>query len=226
MSKEVWVQHPEFDAYFVSDKGRIYSTYRRGRILQPKVDKDGYLEVVLTKDKQRHYKRVHRLVADCFLENPNNLPVINHIDKNKQNNTPSNLEWCDVYHNTVHSLDIDLNKIKQIPSLYLEGLDYAEINKRLSTNFDSTTIGEILSGKKHSKITGISEDIRCKSRSRISSGCRPDVEVFNILEDYFRNGLTQSEIVKKYNTSPASVSRIVNRKRYIEIYDRYMEEHG
>src|SRR5687767_4498988 len=51
---------------------------------------------------------VHRLVADAFIPNPNNYPIINHIDGNPQNNYVSNLEWCDYSHNLKHAYSIGL----------------------------------------------------------------------------------------------------------------------
>lgn len=91
--------------YRISEYGDIYSTYKSGRILSPKEDKDGYYEVCLTRNKVRHYFRVHRLVGMVFLDNPNNLPIINHKDLDVKNNHYSNLEWCSFTHNTKHYYD-------------------------------------------------------------------------------------------------------------------------
>ena len=61
---------------------------------------DGYYSVGLSKNGilKRYY--VHRLVAEAFLPNSDNLPLINHKDENKSNNNVNNLEWCDVKYNT------------------------------------------------------------------------------------------------------------------------------
>lgn len=226
MSEEIWVQHPEFNAYYISNKGRVYSTYKSGKILKLKSDKDGYLEAALTKDKKVYYRRVHRLVAECFLPNPDNLPVINHKDQDKTNNQPDNLEWCDTYYNTTYSLDIDLEKVKKVPELYLLGMNYNEIIEHLGNCFSKTTISEILSGRKHSRITGVNTDLRDEKQLRREIGFRSDDEVLGILKDYYINGLSQTEITKKYKASPASISRIINGKRYKNLYDYFMEEYG
>lgn len=54
----------------------------------------GYLHVCLTKHNKKRTFIVHRLVAECFIDNPENLPQVNHKDENKQNNNVNNLEWC------------------------------------------------------------------------------------------------------------------------------------
>ena len=58
--------------------------------------------------------KVHRLVAICYIENPNNLPQVNHIDGNKTNNHVSNLEWCTASYNTQHAYDNGLAKSKGV----------------------------------------------------------------------------------------------------------------
>ena len=81
--------------YDVSDQGRIRSFRKgfRGKILRMKSDKDGYLGVSLYKEKKPKCFRVHRLVAEAFIPNPDEKPVVHHKDENVQNNAVSNLEW-------------------------------------------------------------------------------------------------------------------------------------
>ena len=70
------------------------------------LDKDGYLKTALRKNGVRKYLRVHRLVAQTFLENPNDLPVVNHKNGIKSDNRLDNLEWCTVSENTKHAFDV------------------------------------------------------------------------------------------------------------------------
>ena len=106
--KTVIIKGETYDNYQVSNLGRLMSLNYRGtgraELMNPGKLKDGYLIVVLTKDRKRHTYTVHRLIAETFLPNPNNLPEVNHKDENKENNfvgTPENdykdgnLEWCD-----------------------------------------------------------------------------------------------------------------------------------
>ena len=87
--------------YYVSNTGRVKNKYNK--ILHTVVGSSGYEEICLCVNYKRYYKRVHRLVAQAFLPNPNNYPCVNHINGNKLDNNVSNLEWCTVAHNTQHS---------------------------------------------------------------------------------------------------------------------------
>lgn len=114
---EIWLPVRGYEGlYEVSDKGRvrsldrkvIYSTGRevlhRGRILKDTAGKAGYPQVVLTKDKEKKNYSVHRLVAEAFIPNPENKEQVNHIDRNKENNNISNLEWVTHQENADHAV--------------------------------------------------------------------------------------------------------------------------
>lgn len=104
--EEVWKDIKGFDGYKISNYGRVKSLPKSGLgghsydiIMSPNVDKDGYLLIHLHNNKRRYIRKVHRLVAEAFIPNPDNLPVINHIDENKANNLVTNLEWCTMGYN-------------------------------------------------------------------------------------------------------------------------------
>ena len=95
---EIWISID--DRYSVSNFGRIKSSYaNKEKILKPFKDAGGYLKVDLRSKGKRKTMSVHRLVALAFIPNPNNLPEINHKDKNKENNYVDNLEWCTAKYN-------------------------------------------------------------------------------------------------------------------------------
>lgn len=106
--------------YKVSNLGRVKTTViRHGKscvpgekILQQTMTTTGYYKIELTKDGKRQTCKVHRLVAEAFLENKDGLPIINHIDGNTLNNVPENLEWCTPAHNVKHAYDIGLHRRK------------------------------------------------------------------------------------------------------------------
>lgn len=83
--------------YQVSNLGRIQNS--RGRILKFDYSNKGYACVHLCKDGKSKKFRVHRLVAQAFIPNPDALPEVNHINFDKSDNNVSNLEWCDRKYN-------------------------------------------------------------------------------------------------------------------------------
>lgn len=100
---EKWKNVPNYEGlYSVSDLGNIKSEYT-GKVLKPSVDRFGYVRFSATKNKKQKTIRIHRLVAELFIPNPNNLPQVNHKDGNKLNNTVSNLEWCTDSENKLHA---------------------------------------------------------------------------------------------------------------------------
>lgn len=100
-NEEIWCPIKGYEGiYEVSDKGRVRSLkYGKERILKQRRDKDGYIQVDLYKNCDQKTCKVHRLVAQAFIPNPDNLPQVNHKDENKTNNSVQNLEWCDCKYN-------------------------------------------------------------------------------------------------------------------------------
>lgn len=108
---EVWRPVVGFEGLFsVSSFGRMRNE-KTGNILAEVKSKTGYLTVP-TKIGGRKGKcktfRVHREVAKSFIENPHNLPQVNHLDGIKTNNKLENLEWCTAKHNTDHAISMGL----------------------------------------------------------------------------------------------------------------------
>ena len=97
---EIWKDIQGYEGYQISNYGNVKSLkYGKEKILTPTINKRGYYHTVLRKDGKSITVNIHRLVASAFIENPDNLPIINHKDENKTNNKAENLEWCDYKYN-------------------------------------------------------------------------------------------------------------------------------
>jgi len=101
MENEVWAQVCGFDGFYVSNMGRVKSS--TGRVHKLNRLKSGYLRATFRTKDGIFSKRVNRLVAIHFIENPNSYPFVNHLDGNKENNAHWNLEWCDHEMNMAHA---------------------------------------------------------------------------------------------------------------------------
>ncbi len=115
IENEIWKAIPDYEGlYEASNLGKIRSLDRKikhkrydfinvkGKILSPRLDKDGYETVVLCKDTEKKYARVHIFVAKTFIPNPNNLPEVNHYDNIRNNNNIKNLLWGTCQSNQFH----------------------------------------------------------------------------------------------------------------------------
>ena len=118
--EEIWKPIKGYEGlYEVSNLGRVkrlpYTTigYTKGHkesylrsfqggILKCSIARNGYYRVTLTKNGINRYYHVHRLVAEVFIENPGNLPFINHKDESRTNNRVDNLEWCTCQYNNTY----------------------------------------------------------------------------------------------------------------------------
>lgn len=111
---EIWKDVVGFEGYKISTKGKLLSFKRKkfpnGYLMSQSDDKDCYKKVTLTKDRKEYTVRIHRLMAEAFIPNPENKPTVNHKDGIKYHNYIENLEWATVSENTQHAYDTGLNE--------------------------------------------------------------------------------------------------------------------
>lgn len=113
---EIWKDIVGYEGFYqVSNLGNVRSLDRispnsygmprkiKGHPMKLHLNTYGYYDIGLSKGVKHGIYKVHRLVAQAFIPNPNNLPQVNHKDENKMNNTVENLEWCTNRYNVVYS---------------------------------------------------------------------------------------------------------------------------
>ena len=155
MKKEIWKDIPGHEGFYqISNFGRLksFKSDKNGRILKNTNKNGWYFTVVLqSKNKPTVTKRIHRLVAELFIPNPNNCKQVNHKDLNKQNNDFSNLEWVTEKQNALHA-------VKHRPSMIAGMNHYNQVIKPniiQQFDLDGNFISEYKNGKDASNATGV-----------------------------------------------------------------------
>lgn len=178
--KEDWKDIKDYEGlYQVSNLGRIKSLSTKvfngkgyrikpERLLKLTCDKDGYLIVFISKGKIRKSKKVHRLVAQAFIANPEGKPQVNHIDGNKRNNRITNLEWVTNLENSIHAWQTGL-QYKRF------GKDNLHCKPVIQYDTQMNKINEYISIKEASRDTNISLSTiidSCKGKIKNISRCK------------------------------------------------------
>ena len=153
---------PNHSGFVATKDGQIIG--KRGKPLVGHIDRCGYREVLLSENGVTNQYRVHRLIAETFIPNPDNLPCVNHKDGDKLNNAVTNLEWCTRSENTQHAYATGLERkicgeehhahklteeqVKYIKQVYIKRNPFfgAVALSRLF-GVDRTTIHDIVRGK-------------------------------------------------------------------------------
>lgn len=133
------------DNYIISSNGLVYSIPRRGTyggVLKYTICKFGYKRIGIRTDNKSKGEYLHRLLAETFIENPNEYPQVNHKDCNKLNNDLDNLEWCTPQQNAQHARDNDLPKVQS--NTNQKNIYYDKKEKKYSVIFRRNNINNRL----------------------------------------------------------------------------------
>lgn len=159
--KERWRLIEDSDGrYEVSDQARVRNR-RTNKVLSQFSDRCGYMRVTLRIDGQAKSRSVHRLVAIAFVANPHGYTEVNHIDEDKANNLPANLEWCTRLHNLTHGTARErAARSTSLPVFqYLNGIEIARFDSikeaAQKTGCDASHICQCCrKNPKHSHVNG------------------------------------------------------------------------
>ena len=164
---EIWKDIAGYEGiYQVSSLGRVRSLDRtlldknnveykvKGKIRKISCTGRGYQDIQLSKEGESKMFLVHRLVAETFLDNPENLPIVNHIDGNKSNNNIGNLEWVSNSDNINHAISTGLRKTSDIEThIKKEGNSGATVKEKVEDilyvfpNMKAKDIAELVGSK-------------------------------------------------------------------------------
>lgn len=117
--------------YSITRSGRVYS-HKYKRFIKPYLSKTKqntyYKHIVLFKDKKSKVFRLHRLIAEAFIPNPENLKLVDHINRNQLDNRIKNLRWVDALHNTYNKAKYS-QKNSENPSRY-KGVSWDKVKRK------------------------------------------------------------------------------------------------
>lgn len=175
LPREKWKDIKKYEGkYQVSNLGNVRSLnyHRENKIkrLKKSNDKAGYLVVGLCKNGKIRTYKVHRLVAEAFIFNPDNLPQINHKDENKNNNSVFNLEWCTSKYNNNYGNRTDKAKEK------LKGRTFSEEHKK--------KLSDSRKGKFKSSENPNSKKAYCIEKDKIYNSTREASEDINCCQSF------------------------------------------
>lgn len=262
---EIWKDIPNYEGkYQVSNKGRVvrltdtHGNYRPllvgydwKSVKNQKYEKSAVYRMVKLPKLPTDIKgyaggrsyRIHRLVAELFIPNPNNYPEVNHINGDGRDNRVENLEWCTSHDNAIHSRRIlkrgfsfqtgeknghsqlTWEQVKEIRQMYAENpqMDYPDIARVFGVS--KGMIGDIIRNKRWIDSTYVPPttshyfrkyNISEKRKGIYTKIIPPTLSkeiVAQIREEYSKNNISQIQLAKKYGISRTLVSDIVNYKR-------------
>lgn len=230
-----WLPVKDYEnLYEVSDTGLVRSVDRiilyktgtqrlhKGKLITLTPHKDvQYMTVSLWKDNKGTTYYVHRLVAQAFIPNPNNLPEVNHIDGNRQNNSISNLEWVTRKGNIAHAISTGLkvynNRLSEQEFIQLvhdviAGESYLDLSKRINYKvpFLSTKLKQIAT--KHGLINELLSALAKQkvSRNRNAKQHKLAISQFDLQGNFIKQYESVRQASRELNISSGAISNAIS----------------
>lgn len=142
--------------YAITSCGKVWS-YKSNKFLSPRLTANGYYAVCLYKDGKGKNYYIHRLVAEAYIDNPDNKPQVNHKDENKANNCINNLEWITVKENNnygTHNKRAGKAHRKPIYCIELDRVFQTQAEACKEFNINAAQLNAVLKGVRRYKTAG------------------------------------------------------------------------
>lgn len=224
--QEVWKDIKGYEGHYqISNIGRVKSLARmrfgkggylsplKERILKQKTTKSGYKSVHLRCMDYQSYPTIHRIVAEAFIDNPDNKPTVNHIDANKENNHVDNLEWSTHSEQMIHAVDNELLEVRGSPK-YSKEFKQEVLNFYNSNEISICSLSKLFCISERTAGRIVNGGVKPRTTTRILSDGSIFVE--NILskeqvkeiKQMRADGMTLSAIAKLFNRGTSQIHRI------------------
>lgn len=213
--------------YCATYDGRIYSLHTNKFLSDSKLIGE-YKGVTLCENSCRTEQLQHRLIAEAFIPNPENKPVVNHKNGNKVDNRVVNLEWTTHKENVLHAMSTGLRQTEVIneyrpieDSVAVEickMLEQGSRNKDICNMFNlrQSVVSDIKAGRSYKDISKDFNFSKIPSSSRISED-----KILGICQDLGEECLSVNKIARKYGVSFNVVRNVKDRKTYTYISNNY-----
>lgn len=231
VNMEQWKSITTHPNYEVSNFGRVRNI-TTGEFKKPSINKEGYVRVSLHDKENVISIAVHRLVAIYFIPNPENNPLVNHIDSIRHNNMVFNLEWVTHSENSKHMVSVGNNsnfegtnnpRAKFTEAQILDIRHDLRVDEVIAKDYNvaPSTITNIKNGTRYTSIGG---PIRTKGArtNQVRGENQGTAAITNeiarqIKYELFPSGMTQAAIAKKFNITKNVVYRVVHNMSYSHV---------
>lgn len=200
------LEYPE--RYSITEDGQVFSKLR-GKFLK-QVIVSGYPAISTKVGNKTYIRYIHRLLAQAYIPNPHNMPVVNHIDGNKGNYALDNLEWCSYQDNTNHAISTGLHtparklSASEVLEIYSSKESYVILAAKFGVG--KTTIEAIKNGTKYKDLYDV--NLVVKTPHSAAKLTAEDVQVIRTSNE------SVSSLALKFGVNETSIRKVLKRQSY------------